>query len=314
MYIQLLLPVLLGALCIPAGAQDAEQPFKNQTGWKWLLSPVKLASLDTPLKTQGAVKNVEYSFDLSHAAGLRVKLTIHDKYQRRGIDVEYRGVAFDAAGTRHVISTGTSSGNATQMTANYFLPTTELAPKEAVYAGIEILTPEGRKVLARDAQERARAAGVEVLPLPEIGQPFDFRLTTIEGAVVSSRKVRGKVVLIDGWATWCSPCMAKMPKLRAFYDKHHSEGFEIVGVNFDQKIAKTREAIKKKGLSWKQVYVPPDDATRALWEEAASISTLPRLILIDRAGVVRAECNPGNLEQQINQLLHTEESHDEPVP
>jgi thiol-disulfide isomerase/thioredoxin len=117
---------------------------------------------------------------------------------------------------------------------------------------------------------------------------------------------KGKVVLIDGWATSCPPCMTKMPELRELYRRYQAEGFEIIGINFDQALENARQAIAEHELKWPQVYVPSDDRTRELWYKASSLANLPRLILLDREGVVRADIQPDELGGELKKLLPTE--------
>ncbi|MCK6485029.1 MAG: TlpA family protein disulfide reductase [Phycisphaerae bacterium] len=166
-----------------------------------------------------------------------------------------------------------------------------------------MLTPQGRKEQSHDALRRAREKGAEVLPLPIIGERFEFRLTTATGETVDSESYRGKVLLIDGWATWCTPCMQKMPGLKELYDKLHRQGFEIIGVNFDNKPSRGRAAIEKLELKWTHVLVPADDETRELFDEASSFMPLPRLVLIGRDGNVAAVCSPGELEEEVTKLV-----------
>lgn len=143
---------------------------------------------------------------------------------------------------------------------------------------------------------------VEVLSCPEIGKPFDFVLTTTEGKKINSRDLRGKVVLIGCWATWCSPCRALLPELKELYEKSHKDGLEIIGVRFDQDAAKLRKACAKEGLPWPQVLVPSDEKTRQLWEEITGIGSIPRLFLIDRQGVLSAD-GPAKLKDEVARLL-----------
>ena len=178
-----------------------------------------------------------------------------------------------------------------------------LPASKAVYLGIEILTTKGRLVQAKEVLNRAKKAGVELLPFPEAGVVYEFVLTTMDGKTIRSSDLRGKVVLIDCWATWCSPCMAKMPQLKQLYEKHHKDGLEIVGVCFDHDADKAKETIQSKGLNWPQVFVPSDQKLRDLWEEATGIGALPRLLLLDRSGVLRADCGPGEVKDQISKLL-----------
>src|SRR5262249_23704921 len=155
---------------------------------------------------------------------------------------------------------------------------------------------------ARAALERARKEGVEVLPCPEIGKPFDFVLTTTDGKKVRARDLRGKVVLIDCWATWCSPCVALLPELKELYEKSHKDGLEIIGVSFDRDAAKLKKMCAKLALPWPQVIVPSDEKTRQLWGDVTGIGEIPRLFLIDREGILRAD-SPSKLKEEIARLL-----------
>jgi len=158
---------------------------------------------------------------------------------------------------------------------------------------------------------------VQVLPFPEIDKPFAFELTSIGGTRLSADDLRGKVVLIDCWATWCTPCMAKMSALKKLYERNRERGLEIIGVNFDQKVEKARDASAQRGLSWPIVHVPDSTypltsahsgsvlliSVRDLWYRASTIRTVPRLLLVDRRGVLRADCSPHELEEKTEKLL-----------
>jgi cytochrome c biogenesis protein CcmG/thiol:disulfide interchange protein DsbE len=77
------------------------------------------------------------------------------------------------------------------------------------------------------ALDRARAA-------PEIGEAAPpLVLTAIDGTSIDLAKLRGKVVLVNFWATWCAPCRKEMPVLDAFYRRHRGQGFELIGISID---------------------------------------------------------------------------------
>lgn len=295
-------------LCsIPLAAQEGKKPdaFENHLGWQWLLAPQPVPKDWSANPLKGTVEGGTYAFSRVGDDQTCMELTVDGLWQRQGIDKEYRGVAFDKDGKRYYITEGGASGDGKQMRMKYTIEEDTLPAGKVTHVGIEVLTPAGRAVLAKDAQARAKKAGVEVLPPPEIGKPFAFQLTTTDGKKISATDLRGKVVLIDGWATWCGPCMAKMPKLKKFYDEVRGQGFEIIGVNFDNKPEKAKEAIKSKELTWPQVFVPDNEAVRDLWREASTVSTLPRLLVLDRNGVLQADCAPYELEKTIAELLKT---------
>jgi hypothetical protein len=97
--------------------------------------------------------------------------------------------------------------------------------------------------------------------------------------------------------------MAKMPQLKELYEQHRKDGLEIIGVCLDHGADKARQTIQTKGLHWPQLFVPDEEKTRDLWGEATGIEGLPRLLLLDRSGVLRADCGPAELKDQMAKLL-----------
>ena len=243
-----------------------------------------------------------------------VILAYATKLQGDTPELEYRPVVFDDERGRHVPAvvqggwSGSSSINGIRLVMReYRLDPGTLPFDHVTKMGIELIPPEVRREATSAASVRAiqaaRDAGVEILPRPEVGKPFEFSLTDTKGRVVRSAELKGKVVLIDCWAGWCSPCMAKMPQLKALYERRHGAGFEVIGVNFDHSRARAEELVKTLDLPWAEVYVPDDERTRGLWADGPGITTLPRLFLIDRAGILRWAGGPEELEERISALF-----------
>lgn len=215
---------------------------------------------------------------------------------------DYRPVAFDAARKRYPLKMDTSVGTATATLARYTLDPKILAAEKVTHLGIEVLTPEGAKIIAKQAAKQAQQTKIGVPSFPEVGKAYDFELTTTEGKKIRARDLRGKVILIDCWATWCGPCMSLLPDIKEQYEKWHQDGLEVIAINFDHDVEKVKKTCRLLGLSWPQVIVPNDEATRQFWREASGIGALPRVLLIDREGILRAD-QAHQLDKEIAKLL-----------
>jgi peroxiredoxin len=82
----------------------------------------------------------------------------------------------------------------------------------------------------------------------------DFDEKDIDGKPVSVANYKGKVVLVDFWATWCGPCVGEMPNVISAYQKYHDKGFEIIGISLDQDKDSLTNFIKEKNMTWQQYF------------------------------------------------------------
>jgi len=113
-------------------------------------------------------------------------------------------------------------------------------------AGIKLRSP-----IAQTAQKTPSSFD----PRLKVGaQPFAFAAKDLGGATVSPAKYKGRVVLLDFWATWCGPCVGEMPNVKAVYDKYHAQGFDIVGISLDQDRGALDSFLKTQNIRWTQVY------------------------------------------------------------
>jgi thiol-disulfide isomerase/thioredoxin len=151
--------------------------------------------------------------------------------------------------------------------------------------------PEPAKVQARGVLNRLAA----------LGKPVDIHYTSIDGREVDLAKLKGKVVLIDFWATWCELCVLEMPSVKATYEKLHDKGFEIVGISFDKSEDSLATFVKDNGMSWPQYF----DGLQ--WQNKIGVTygimRLPSMWLVDKQGNVRDEAAGISLEEKVAKLL-----------
>ena len=136
-----------------------------------------------------------------------------------------------------------------------------------------------------DAPEQAKERAQAMLRrLNLIGQPPDIQFTALDGREVELGKLKDKVVLVDFWATWCGPCVAEIPHVKAAYDKFHAQGFEIVGISFDQDRAALEKFVKTKELPWAQYFDGKEWQNK--FGRRYGIESIPTMWLVDRKGNV----------------------------
>ena len=123
-------------------------------------------------------------------------------------------------------------------------------------------------------------------PLPAGSRAPAFTTRTLGGKPLSLRDLRGKVVLLDYWATWCGPCRMATPTLRALQQKFHRQGFSVVGMSMDQADTAAQVAPFVKGMHINYP-VTLSLAGNGRAQSAYHATGLPAQYLIDRKGVVR---------------------------
>jgi peroxiredoxin len=161
-------------------------------------------------------------------------------------------------------------------------------------------TESGRnadKILASIEQQAAIKKAQAALA---VGTKFpDFNEKDTAGKPLSIANYKGKVVLIDFWATWCAPCVAELPSVSKAYEKYHSKGFEIIGVSLDQDEAKLTSFIKQKSMTWPQYF----DGDRKLAEKYG-VESIPATFLLDGEGKILAKDLRGEaLESAVAKAL-----------
>ena len=132
-----------------------------------------------------------------------------------------------------------------------------------------------------------------------VGKPAELDFTALDGRKVTSADLRGKVVLLDFWATWCGPCMQSLDHLKGIHKKFHPDGVEVVAINFDDDRAVLEAAVKEKGLPWPQYFEGRNNSIGKKF----GITHYPSVWLLDRAGNVRYVSALADTENKISALI-----------
>ncbi len=140
-----------------------------------------------------------------------------------------------------------------------------------------------------------------------IGKPFDLEFSdAIKGSTVSIKALKGKVVVIDFWATWCGPCGAEMPKMKELYAKYRDQGVEFIGVSLDHTkeqggLDKLKKFVAEKKIAWPQYYQGKgwDSEFSTSW----GINAIPCVFVVDTDGKLYSVNARGKLDKMIPELL-----------
>lgn len=176
------------------------------------------------------------------------------------------------------------------------------------YMGVEELEPLMAQIPAaydNDAVITKIKGNVEKMKATAVGQKFtDFEMKTPEGKAVklSDYVGKGKVVLIDFWASWCGPCRREMPNLVEAYKNYKNKNFEIVGVSLDQNGEAWKDGIEKLNITWPQM------SDLQYWNSEGAklyaVSSIPHTVLIDGEGTIIARGLHGEeLQEKLAEVI-----------
>lgn len=175
-------------------------------------------------------------------------------------------------------------------------PQTDFASYKVLHEGLTKAHPESPYVKAYSTRYAEMSKLSEGSPAP------DIIMNTPEGNSLSLSSLKGKIVLVDFWASWCKPCRMENPNVVKLYNQYKDKGFEILGVSLDRDKEAWVKAIKEDNLTWKHV------SDLGFWNSSVvkqyNISGIPFTVLVDREGNIIAKGLRGAaLENKLAELM-----------
>ncbi len=171
---------------------------------------------------------------------------------------------------------------------------------------LELFDPARAKALYEEAAKNEDPAiadvatgALDIMALRD--KPLELTFTAADGRKVDLSKLRGKVVLLDFWATWCPPCVEEVPSLVETYGKFKSQGFEIVGISLDSDKGALMKFTKENKMTWPQFFDGKGwDSELA---QRFKIQSVPTMWLLDREGKLLDASPRGRLDQAVEAAL-----------
>jgi peroxiredoxin len=158
-------------------------------------------------------------------------------------------------------------------------------------------------IYSKHALYLAISKRMEALKSISTGRPAPvFEMESLEGTTIRLSDFRGKITMLDFWASWCAPCRKENPNMVKLYQQFHDQGLEIIGISLDRKKERWSNAVKKDNLTWNHV------CDYKKWDcplvEKYAVKGVPFTVLIDREGnIIACGLHGDKLKNKIKQTL-----------
>jgi peroxiredoxin len=172
-----------------------------------------------------------------------------------------------------------------------------------LFAGGIFLLGAGLIPLLANAQHKALDSAAPIFPPATTNYSApQVELTDLQGNPVSIKDYRGRVILVNNWATWCPPCKTEMPELEAYFTAHALEGFIVLAIESGEPVDQVASFVQEYGMTF-PVWLDPQEITLGIFQNW----NLPSSYVIDRNGIVcfawTGAINKATLEQYVTPLM-----------
>ena len=171
------------------------------------------------------------------------------------------------------------------------------------------LSEEDQKFVAE--QQEAETANNKAAAAPKVthkkgdelqmGDVIDISFRSVNSGKVNLAEMKGKVVLLDFWATWCGPCIAELPNVKEAYKKYHDKGFEIVGISLDSDKSRLKDFIKENDMPWPQHF--DGNGWKNKLAVTYGVRSIPAVFLVKDNKVIATGVRGSALEAKLEELL-----------
>jgi peroxiredoxin len=198
-----------------------------------------------------------------------------------------------------MIARGADAVKKAEFVVDYTTVTVNAAPADNASDAFAWTPPDGARDITNNLQE---LSNTDAAAQAMVGKPApDFTLDSLEGPQTKLSALKGNVVILDFWATWCGPCIMAMPELSKYHDELKDKPVKLIGVNVGERKPQVAKFVKQHKVTFPIVL----DTTETT-AESFSVSGFPTTFIIDKEGVIRKVINayaPGRNDRTIRQTV-----------
>jgi thiol-disulfide isomerase/thioredoxin len=290
--------MLVSRLAVFAQAFDDQYP-KDPRRWDAKLIALRYSSMlmaadnqqPDPDKIESTLQSVANAPDASHEARVAARISLIGMHSGE-TDQDTLSPALEKEMVSFIHDYPDDPNDAQLQRARY--GSLNKADPDAAAKLLDALLKDKNHAVAEMAQGVVRIRDLKKKPL-------ELSFTAADGRKVDVAKLRGKVVIIDFWATWCAPCMEAVPDLVDVYKKLHGKGLEVVGISLDEDKGSMEGVTQSSGMVWPQYFDGKG------WDNAIStrfgITDIPQMWLLDRKGMVVDTEGTDNLAEKVQKMV-----------